>query len=542
MARTKAESIGRRMGEALDTPYLESLYKQACYAFGEPWSHQERRISTLSQGSRYPFFPDIVTKYLRTGQSRRILGNAMIALAKTMYAFPSPEFPQLPDIEAEARTAFLRARAVEGEWGKEDEAAFFDGDCLGFGGVQIVLETNPRTGFQKVGIKHVPAWHVMRDRLERNPLKSPWYAFAHILSEEDATRLYGKKVFDEHGTTLYSLGESQGVPVMRVFEYYDEATRALIPGDVGSKPLFVEDNPFECIPFAGYSFGTFPGMKDPTGRIAMQMASQEALNETERYMRRTLKKPPVDFVDTNQTDESDLQAWYADPERNTPLKASAGATGQFQPLVRIPGAEMQQTLMAYRQLLESEITGESGITTFDRGTNPEEARTLGENQLVAGKGAVQGSWSKKLAVEYHVRKFAKVIQIAEKFDRDPVDVAVGGVFVSLNQPDNPASYVEHFLASPSEIKISEESLGFSDEQAKQAMKAQQLMGLQDLVQAGFIDPVRYAEERIKAAGFDPRDLILDKGEAMMDPMQAQVAGQATPGVVPGANLPQPLPY
>jgi hypothetical protein len=519
MALAKNDDILRRLQESCDLDYYESVYRQCRYAFGEAWT--TRSQMTVMDGGMFPHFPDVSVKQQAVGQSKRILTAAYIGMSKTAYSQPCPEFPQASFPYADVMQQYVLQRGKDdrpgGEWGIEDAMVYMDGSGLGYGGAQVCLYDNPRTNLQYVGVKHVPTYHILRDWSVRNPARTPWICFCTVLSEDDAYALLGtREKVEQHVTSLYDYKGFGIRRAVRVFEYYDvgingaDPTRALIVGDITEKPFKREANPYgDDIPFAPYVHFVAPGMRYPIGRILLQMPVQEALNEVERYIREILRRPPVDIVDLEQI-EDDSWKLYASGNKSVPLK-SRSKDGRVPPFLRIGGAESQQTLFMYKEMLEREATATSGTTDFDRGTLSGEDRTLGENQLVDARSQVQGSWDRLQMSQYQMRKIKKVLKYGKMYDLDPVHLPIDGDMILYNDPEDPNMRLSNWIREDTEIKISEDSLAWQDHQRERMAKSQELMALADLIGRG-LDERRWTEERVKNAGYDPKDMLLDEAE------------------------------
>lgn len=535
MPITPVETIKETLLAGYDAEHMERLYRQQCYAFGEPW----RTGDVGSRGGLLVDFPDITADFLKIGQSRRILNAQFVGLSRVMYSTPAPEFPHLDKYSAETLKQFLLARsgepgASDGEACTEDESVFLDGDGLGFGCAQIVLSTNPETGFQRVGVRHIPATQVILDRHERNPSKARWVAFVHHLAPDVAEDLYGEKVFEKFRTKSVDGVDTDGLTTMRVVEYYDlglgggEPARTVLAGDLNGEVLEHEANECGCLPFAHYIHFVPPGGKKPIGRIALQMATQEAINEVEAYMRRQMRKPGVDLVDVNQVDPADAKRLmagnYDKPLRYTP-QANSGA-----PITRTPGAEVPVSTLNWHGMLDRQFASDSGTSEFERGNLSSEQRTLGENQLLDQRSQVQGMWSRMQASRYHRRKFRVMLEMAKRFDRDPVELDIFGVNVPVNDPAVPESHISEFCRERSAIVVNEDSLEYSDLKAQRAQKIAELNAMQPLVAQGLVDAVWWAEEMVKGLGYEPK-------EAMKTALMAQQAGPQMPGAMPGGTDP-----
>lgn len=539
MALTSPEEIRDALLQAYDPARVEGLYRKAVYAFGG-----SRKNATVCGVGRIVECPDIVVDYLEIGQSRRILNTALISLSGTMYAQPSPEFQGIDKHTAEIRRQFLLKRGDGdddggSEWADEDEMAYLDGDGLGFGGVQICLKTNPATGLQRVSVEHVPAFHVIHDRHARGFGRSRLVAFVKYIAPYEFAKRFGEQKRAECETFLFdeSLGSGFGeaLRVCRVVEYYDvglggtEPTRAILMNDLDGEILEHEANSFERLPFAHFSYWHPTGSRHPLGRIDSQMGTHEALNEVERTIRRQTKKQGVGLFDTDVIDADDLEAWNDGEADYVRFDGTRGKT----PYYPVQGQEVTNTTLQWQQSLERQFTTDSGQTDLDRGNQLDQTKTLGEAQLLVGRSQSQGSRSALQALRYHRRKYQAVLDIARKFDRDPLEIDFNGHGYTLNDPESPNASLDNWLREPARILISEDAMRFQDQLTQQAQKSQQLMALGDLVQAGVVPLPWWAEQRLEAMGYDPKEAM--GGTTAQSMMAGGMGDPNAQGMQPGAN-------
>lgn len=545
MALTKVEIIRDTMRQGYEPEHYESLYRQMCYAFGESWNDAATGLTWGEEGKLLSF-PDVKVRYLESGQSRRILNAAVISLSRVMYAQPAPEFPQVDKITGEIRKQFVLKRAdgdgtVLGDWHTEDMAAYFDADGLGFGCCQIVLETNPITGRQRAGIRHVPAIHVLWDRHERNPDRARWCAFVHHIRVEDAVSRYGERARNWTRTT-YEGQKADLLETVRIVEYYDiglgrsEPTRTVLASELEGEVIERGRNPFPFLPMAHMMNYTPSGMARPTGRIMMQMATQRALNKQERYTDWVLEQGPIDIFDPSSFDDQDVEAILRGEYPHRRLKTSAKMNkDNALPFVRIPGADIQPGMALLMQNLERLHNAESGTNDLDRGSRSN-SQTLGQDMLLAQRSDTQGLWMRQQAAKYHRRKVEKFLEVARLFDRDPVVLDIQGRDIPINVPGVPQSFIDQFLDEPSRVVISEDALEFRDMRLERMQRSRELDSLAPLVQGGMVDPQWWATEKLKALGYDPAEAMPSLQAGGTDPsgMLAQAAQALLQGGQPAA--------
>jgi hypothetical protein len=540
---TRAEDIAHRMRSGFDRSYYDSLFAQMQKAFGE----QREMPRGADHAGEFPDFPDIRPRIKEIGASSRILNTQFITLSRVAHGLPEPEFTQVDKVTGEVRKQFFVARSrgngySDGEWHTQCANAFLDGDGLGVGVVQVGLKANPKTGYQHVHVRHVPILQVLWDQHERSLSRARWVAFMHYLAPDIAVARFGKDIL-RHVKELHEAGSDQRLEVVRIFEYYDigygkgEPTMAIIPHDLGEKPLEIDENPFGCLPMAHYEHFLTPGMRRPMGRIPMLVAGQEAINEAERYMRSVMHRKGYDVYSPDMVDGDQLQD--ALQGRRTTVEAVRTPTQGERFIERVPAAEVGSSTLAYLSELQRNFNADSGVNDLDRGNMSQQARTLGENMLLDERSKVQSSWSALQFTLFVRRLVEKVEKVAAVGDRDPVEIDLNGVNILLNDPSEPRSLVANFLQEEARVVVSVESLVKQDAEREKMLNMATLEKLFPLVQQGLVDPTWWAEEYLRAAGHDPKEAMARAGMQGQMPMQApQMPG--TPldpeGMTPPAAL------
>lgn len=513
---TSAESILRRLKEGYDPDYHNTLYRQVMYSLGEKWAGV-RGLDTDS--GRFPHYPSIKVKYLQIGQSRRILNSQFIGLSKVMYSEPEPEFPQVDKWTAEVRKQFFLERYrgtgyADGSWQDQDCPMFMDGEGTGVGFKQWGLTRDPATGFMYVDSEHVPCYNVIWDRFARVPSRSRYVCFVNYLSVEEAKRVYGKKA-EDYISKNWDADASKAIDQVRVFEYFDigssdgkeRPTKAVMLGEMDSDPVLVEANEWGCLPESHYVHFIAPGMDRPIGRIGLQMSTQEALNDLERYVRRLLKQPGFRMIDMSQIHPEDarriVSGNFPENVRFTPPNTPSPAP----PAMMVGGAEAGAWLQFAWSVLERQYSTDSGQSDFERGNLSSDQRTLGENQLLDARSQVQGAWSELQAQKMHVRNVERALHIAGIGDRLPTVLDVFGFNVPVNESGVPQSYISAFLEERSRVVIDVQKLSQGDVERERAQRVANLQMLREFVGVG-IDPNWYLQEILKAAGeADPKEAM-----------------------------------
>jgi len=353
------------------------------------------------------------------------------------------------------------------------------------------------------------------DPTDRDPSRWRCVTFVHYIPKDEAVKKWGAKKIEPHCRSMYDETNGRSVKMVRLFEYYDigiagkDPAYTVIPGEWENEPLERLENPFGCLPFSHYTHFWAPGMQHPVGSVVMQMATQEALNELEEYMRQNiLAGKGFDIADADAFDKKDLEAVKnGRPQRL--VKRTRPKSGPHDNWERVPPTEISSSALQHLQMLEKQFTVDSGITDFDRGIQPEENRTLGENQLVAERGQTQGSWDVRQVVQFRQRSFDMMVKIGREYDREPVQIDFFDGRALLNNPEEPASALDQVLGEPANAIVSQESLTYRDVEAKRGQRVAQLMAIFPQVKMGFINARWWGEELLRAMGEKDLKLALN---------------------------------
>lgn len=522
---TTSDEIRDRLN-SFDRTYYDQLYRQMKYAFGEPW---DKSIGTSGNDGEFPVYDNIVVRKLGIGQSRRILNNTILTLSRIVTSDPMPTFPQVDHITGELRKEFFLKRYRggnhgDGNWSREVKNAFIDGNQLGVGVVQLGLRTNPLTGKQHVHARHVPITQVIWDRHERSLGRARWVAFVSYIAPEDVIALYGKDVEKHKREVVDSAGVTSCY--IRVTEYFDlghgggAPTYAVFVGPWTGDPVARLDNPFECLPLAYYEHIFVSGMAHPVGEITMQQGSQEAINELERQLRRTVKNGcGIDFYSPDMIDPEDLKKLRRG-EVPPLIRLSAQAEPGKPPFFRVPAAEVGQTLLALLQIYERQYNSDSSSTELDRGSYAQTVRSATETAVLDAKSQQGFTISRGELLNLYERLVVTSLAVAAVGDRDECKVDVDGFNLTINDPSDPRLRIDQILDEPSNVLIDRQSVEQADAMRQSAIRLQQLQLCQPLV-GKTVSPEWYTTQVLKAIGEK------DPSEAMM---QAQPAMPQQPGM------------
>lgn len=538
---TPAEMITKRLREGYDADYHATLYKQTLYCLGEKWGG--RVPGSSAADGLFPSFPSHKVKLLAIGQSRRILNSMFISLSKVMYNEPEPEFPQVDKWMGEVRKqAFLtRYRGTgyaDGSWSDQDCPMYLDGAGTGVGFKQFGAKRNPETGYTFIDSQYVPCYNVIWDRFARVPSRSRYICFVNYIPADEAIERFGKKA-EDHIRQYWDGDATQYAEQVRIFEYFDlgsrdgkiSPTQCTILGEMTNAPIDIEENEWGCLPESHYCHFIAPGMDRPIGGIGLQMSTQEALNDMEKFGRNLMKQVGFRLVDLDQIHPDDVKRItsgnFPENVRFTPDKDS-----KMPPIQNVPGAEVGAWFGMLWNILSNQYTTDSGQTDMDRGNQLESDRTLGEAQILDARSQTQGAWSDLQAQKMHTRGVEKALKMMGIGDRDLMLLDIFGQNLPVNVPGIPQSYISAFLAEPSRTVIDVQKLRRGDLERERAQRIGNLERLAQWVGMG-VDPMWYLSELLKATGeTDPKEALGGGPQPMQPPVTdinaAMAGGQAQP--------------
>lgn len=463
----------------------------------------------------WPIFADYRLDAATIGESKAIMDAAYIHVSRLMSSDGDAEFPQVPRIVAEARKEFFRARSRDdyGELQEDIVAAFQDGLLLGRGVVEAHMvdvvrnEGDPFPGkFQKVCLTHYPLTHVCFDPYERNVTKGRFIALMRLVRLEDAEAKWGKSATDNVRTMLNGKTSSTNqrkLDVVPVTTYYDideydgrAPTRAVVLGNVGNKPVEIEESGFDFLP-VGLCLGFLPsGMGEHIGAFDRMIAIQEAINEWERKMRARMNQPDLLFIDPSQMDAKDVQKLVSEFKRDFRIhvirqKLPQGDGFKFEAAPGITEADI-----VYGRELKQMRAEASGLSEIDRGSALEKEATKFEIEQVQQSSSMNASGPKRMAIDLVRRTIDVTLKVAAVYDTDPVQTDIDGVNVLMNDPAVPESSIAEIMRERSRTVVGTDTLTVADDKSRRMERYSEIKD----VAASFpmiVNPQKAAEEAIK---------------------------------------------
>lgn len=506
-----AKEIRERILQGFDRRTYDSWYRQMCYAFGEKWSSNAVYLYGAAETDTIPVYPDVHVEFLPVGQSRRILNTSIRTLSRVLSKPPLPRFPQLDEVRGEVRSQYWLAcangtRGIPTNWLKQMQYAFVEGDSLGVGAVRHGLRTHPQTGRQVADLKHSPLLQTIWDPFESDPRNSKWVACVSYISYEAAVKRFGKKKAEANKKEWGQTETGRRLDFVRVVEYWDiglygkDAAYCEFCGELDEEAK-VETNDLGFIPVSFCVNYVAPGMKRPIGRVALQMSTQELLNDIERYMRRTMKKgQPVDILLESMFDEDSLARWKAG-DTTQGLSVKDGLTDEDVRKVfnRIPGMEVPQGVLALFGIAERQHNDDSSQTDQERGVALGSRTTAREVMFLNQRAAEAKSLTDQMATEFLTYCVRNSVNTGLAGDTHPVMLDIFGTNVTFNDPNEPQSMMSVWLEEPSSVLIDLEAQTVQDDAMQRAQRKEDLQMVAPLV-GMFVDPQTYTDEALKAMG------------------------------------------
>lgn len=545
--KTQPEQIRDNLQQSWDNEYYSHIYALMRYILGEKYSPHWG----FTGGSELPDFPDIHARFYGVGESRRIMVNASLMAMKTTFADPQIEFPDLATkYREQVNRAYIKAlwrgdnSEEAGEWQDDVIKAFLDGDTLGAGYIQIGMRDGQPT------IRHSPILDTILDRHALSPAHARFIAFVHHFPVETAEEIFGSRIRSKAVETTWE-GSKTATPMrrVRVIEYFDMGLRknkptwAYLLNDLAGEVLELEENPYECLPFAYYIHIQLWKMRRPIGRADFQIGSQEFRNLLERVIRRTLERGAgIDVLDMPMIgeDAEDLAKGRVLP---VVRKQSAGDVRQA--VLRLPPQDVPPGIWQALYSIDREMTGESGNSEADRANIAHRARTLGEIQQVQQGADISSSWSAKQYALLLRRLVTKVRNIGAKLHTRPILLDVGDVTVMFNDPNDPEpeSDIRMWLREPTRVVVKEDPYQFQDAD----LQAQRKLAIWlPLLSDPYLDPISIRREILSQMGMKEPERYLMGVSRGIPPVQSlqealmQAATPAEEAATPAVEAEQPI--
>lgn len=528
---TSATDMGDRL-RTFDRDYYEQLYRQQQYAFGKKWGQAVTGGSGGIVDTRgdFPFFPDIRIQALAIGQSRRILNNALLGLSRVLTTEPEPEYPQLDSTTEEVRKQIWLERWREYNYSRQHEFAWQDFDGVGNGILLYAPQPNPITKQNYACCRNIPVTQFIYDETVRSIGDANWCACVHYVSPEKAEAMYGAEAIKGHVKTAYYSSGQKGYKYVRITEYFD---RGYATGDpsyglyIGpwTKPFKRMRLPYPKLPIAYGEYLAVPGMSRPIGKILLQQATQEAINELEAHFRQVIRRGTgFDLVDTTQLDPQDLERLNRG-DTNVRVRITKPDAKGNPPYIRIQNQEVAQSVLALLSIYERQYNADSQSTELDRGSMSDSKRSATENQLLDMRSQQGMTLTKHQTLMFYRRSIETFEMVAAVADRDPLTIGLGPYKITIND-GRPERAMAAIFAEKARVVVGAQAVESQDVTVKQAQRVNALKVLEPFALSGALNLGKYLEELLKAMNERDPDAWMGGGPG------AQDATAAVPGAAP----------
>jgi hypothetical protein len=522
MALSTEKQIKERLKAAYDESYYQSLWNRIIAAFGDD---SVNGYAPTFQRGVFPDFPPINKTNKTVGKNLRIANALQILKTKVMGKLPEPEFTNVrSNITQAVLKGFWQVRATHNDWIQEIGPAFVDGVAFGNGVLEVAPRVNPITGRQFVDIRYIPIWRCLWDPVNASMGNMTYIAFAHYLPLEEAEKMWPGKITSSNAQAVYGYdgtNENSTAQQVRIFRYYDigiagkAPTYACLLGDIDGTILERMEMETPGLPVGFFEYGLTPGAARPSGLIDVLAAGQESLNRLDEAEDAMASQIEINLLDPQYFDEETIQKLEMGDHDGFLFMAKSPKGGEL-PNIRIPAPAMSATAADRRDQVERQFRSDAGITEIDTGNNPNQTRTLGENEMVQRESAPQKAWAANQCVYMYQRLIRAVFYVAAASDDDPVQVTIDGDPIWINDESDDRFDIANFVPLDLQVVIAEEAITARDQETETRQKIQRLAALQPSV-GTFTDPKWYWSEMRKVLGFEQNEGAMEPQQQM--PMQ-----------------------
>lgn len=246
----------------------------------------------------------------------------------------------------------------------------------------------------------------------------------------------------------------------------------VVGGQVSEEPLHVAENPYTMpsgrpfLPLESCYHLMFPSCKMPISIVEKMLPAQLAIWETRASIRDQIDngRPWAEYED-GAYDPDELERWAADgvDEEGRKLPAVKRNKG-FQPMAYREGQGVSDSLLAWHQINEQEITKQSGVNPYQSGTKVEGTKFAAEvNAIQGAAGLVAGTIAKDFT-EFWRRVTSKFLAVAALYDDRPwsTQYRVGDDPITLTFDESDP--IRQYLKPDADIVIREDSMTYRDRQ------------------------------------------------------------------------------
>jgi hypothetical protein len=462
---------------------------------------------------------------MEVGKSREMLNSIHILTSRLLSSQVGIKVTGCHKVTASVMEQFFRNRLDSGNWIEDVRSCGRDILALGLGVAAVGLEEDPKSGLQKISVRHHEPWYTIFDLYQNHLERAGWVCFIHHLSPDEAIKL-GFKLHDvevNHFTVMNDGdGDSYGNstrPVVRVFEYFDHQTRCLILGALDSGIIKRTDNLFGCLPFVVGTGHYSPVLAKPYGRVFSEGASSEFLNQIQVAWKRQLgsSKRMIE-INADRLDKGDLNLWKeGKTEIVKVIDAIEGSAIEYH-----AAQPVDPNILAALQYARGQYRSASNLSDMDRGQMA--SRRVSATEVDTLQSITNANRTSEVeSITSFIRRLAeKVFEIGKVWDSAPLVVDIMGSEVTINDPAEPNSRLSLvFDESEYRVLVDSDSLTANDDRTKKAMALAELRELEPFAQAGTIPIEKLARRKLEIMGEDPSEWNIGGPPKAQSPLPQQ---------------------
>ncbi len=236
----------------------------------------------------------------------------------------------------------------------------------------------------------------------------------------------------------------------------------------GPNPFRISDGDWShtYLPIESMFFMHLPSVRFATGIVQNMLPHHLAVVLQERQMRETIKRgAPQYAVNEGALEESSLERFISGELGEVLEKKTSGPAVEI-----IPGLEIRQTDMLYKQHHEEKLTAMSGANPYAGGQRVAGVEYAAEVQQIASSSNLTASSIANDYTGFIQRTVQKVLLAGFEYDRSAYQFKFEGVTLNFNQ-ENP---IQHYLQPDAVVIVRQDASVFKTDQQK---ISESLMGL-----------------------------------------------------------------
>lgn len=553
MALWTEDEIKEWLSEAIDRDRLKAVQiASVCAATGK-W---ETDVGAVNGDAKWPYYQDYVYDHGQAGRANKTLNSGRLVMSRILSSDIEPETTLvLPETNLIRKGCWRhRARgdhAGDGGWATEIESHFLDFRMLGAGSSFYAYKYDAEER-QYVSLANVRQTDVVWSRNCRHPGSATEVCYRVLVPYRQALAMMQKaKVAEAEKAcaqaSIFTAKDGDTTNVAKTVPFLvfysarqpgREPTRAVMIGDSAS-PVFLvkpEENKVGRIPWNTWENFLPPGCRWPMGSIYMESTIQTAFDQINDYWRSFLNNPPFAGINDECFVPGDIKKVLEGKRSFARLKKDLTKAEVDAAIVQYRGGEMQETVMAYKADLDREYATVAGLSDMDRNQMLSSQRTLGEINHMQAAGQQNRAFDERKVAKGLAGLVETVFHGMAMFDRSPFVVDVDGYDFTVNDPNDPRTWMDEVMREPGEVVIDPGALTGADNRQRSLERAMTLVQFLGQMVGKYVNPEKFIDELLTILG-EPDS---DEWKMMPPPMQA-AAGQLAQTAVTAAQRGQNLP-